>query len=46
MLFDAVAYLGPAVLALGVVAFVANLRASKIGALPPFGTDCAAGAGF
>jgi hypothetical protein len=36
VLFNAVAYLGPAVLALGVVTFVANLRASKIGALPPF----------
>jgi hypothetical protein len=36
LLFDAVAYLGPALLALGVVAFVANHRASKVGALPVF----------
>lgn len=36
MLLDAVTYLGPAVLALGVVAFVGNHRAAKTGALPPF----------
>jgi hypothetical protein len=36
VLFNAVAYLGPAVLALGVIAFLANRRASKDGALPPF----------
>ena len=35
MPFNAIAYLGPAVLALGVVAFVSNHRASKVGALPP-----------
>jgi hypothetical protein len=36
VLFSAVAYLGPAVLALGVVAFVANRRLPAAVALPPY----------